>query len=201
MEIGRKMGPKRPVRIGLIKKSNKESDDFSDEGDELMSQAVSVADETMPPLSESAMEELESLVSTPDDIFADEIELDNDPDYVPKPDNQQPSTSRSVPKAKSSATATATTSSVSELPKPLPGGRSSAPIWAYYIADDKKVNGHLEKGAICQINVGGGICGKRILQNGSTTTTAPYKDNHLTSTYANCRLFRVLTGYRNASQK
>ena len=157
------MGPKKPVRIGLIKKSNKESDDFSDEGDELMSQAVSVADETLPPLSESAMEELESLVSTPDDIFADEIELDNDPDYVPEPDNQQPSTSRSVPKAKSSATATATTSSVSELPKPLPGSRSTAPIWAYYIADDKKVNGHLEKGAICQINVGGGICGKRIL--------------------------------------
>ena len=158
------MGPKKPVRIGLIKKSNQENDDFSDEGDELMSQAMSVADETMPPLSESAMEDLESLVSTPDDIFADEIELDN----VLEPDNQQPSTSRSVPKAKSSATATATTSSVSELPKPLPGSRSTAPIWAYYIADDKKVNGHLEKGAICQINVGGGICGKRILQNGST---------------------------------
>ena len=105
------MGPNKPVRIGLIKKSNKESDDFSDEGDELMSQAVSVADETMPPLSESAMEELESRVSTPDDIFADEIELDNDPDYVPDPDDPQPSTSRSVPKAKSSATATATTSS------------------------------------------------------------------------------------------
>ena len=124
------------------------------------------------------MEELESLVSTPDDIFADEIELDNDPDYVPDPDDPQPSTSRSVPKAKSSATATATTSSASELPKPLPGGRSNAPIWAYYIADDKKVNGHLEKGAICQINVGGGICGKRILQNGSTTSGL---NNHLFS--------------------
>ena len=35
-----------------------------------------------------------------------------------------------VPKAKSSATVT-----VSELPKPLPGGRSTAPIWAYYIAE------------------------------------------------------------------
>ena len=60
------MGPKRPVRIGLIKKSNQENDDFSDEGDELMSQAMSVANETMPPLSESTMEELESIVSTED---------------------------------------------------------------------------------------------------------------------------------------
>ena len=183
LEIGRKMGPKRPVRIGLIKKSNQEHDDFSDEGDELISQAVSVADKTMPPLSTSAMEELETLVSvsdtSPDDIFADDIDLDNDPDYVPEPDNQQPSTSRSVPKAKSSATATATTSSVSELPKPLPGGRSTAPIWAYYIADDKKVNGHLVKGASCQINVGGGICGKRILQNGSTTSGL---NNHIQNT-------------------
>ena len=55
------MGPKKPVRIGLIKKSNKESDDFSDEGDELMSQAVSVADETLPPLSKSALEDVELL--------------------------------------------------------------------------------------------------------------------------------------------
>ena len=43
---------------------------------------------------------------------------------------------------------------------PLPGGRSKVPSWAYYIADDKKVNGQLEKGAICQVNVGGRICAK-----------------------------------------
>ena len=101
------------------------------------------------------MEELETLVSVSDtsteDIFADDIERDSDPDYVSDPYYPLPSTSKGVPKAKSSAT----TSSASVLPKPLPGGKSNAPIWAYYIPDDRKVNGHLEKGAICQINVGG----------------------------------------------
>ena len=75
--------------------------------------------------------------------------------------------------AKPTATGSAKNNAV-----PLPGGRSKAPIWAYYIADDRKVNGHLEKRAICQINVGGGICGKRILQNGSTTSGL---NNHLFS--------------------
>ena len=52
------MGPK-PVRIGLKRKASVAliDDDFSDEGDELMSQAVSVADhdETWAPLTNSTI--------------------------------------------------------------------------------------------------------------------------------------------------
>ena len=54
----------KPVRIGLIKKKQsreeREEADFSDEGDELMSQALSVADpkeqdETVQPLTNSTI--------------------------------------------------------------------------------------------------------------------------------------------------
>ena len=78
------MSPK-PVRIGLRKKPASASEDFSDEGDELLSQAVSVddPDETLPPLTTSAVKQLKKMVdmdvsdSAPDsaeDIFADEVE-------------------------------------------------------------------------------------------------------------------------------
>ena len=57
------MGPKPvTVRTGLKRKAAVALiDEFSDERDELMSQAVSDADndETLPPLSKSAMKELE----------------------------------------------------------------------------------------------------------------------------------------------
>ena len=88
------MGPK-PVRIGLKRKASVAliDDDFSDEGDELMSQAVSVADhdETLAPLTNSTMKVLEKFVdldlekstSSVENIFEDDIELDEDPDYVP----------------------------------------------------------------------------------------------------------------------
>ena len=97
----------KPVRIGLIKKKQsreeREEADFSDEGDELMSQALSVADpkeqdETVQPLTNSTMKVLESLVEleleeeeitvlerstdSSEDIFEDDIERDRDPDYV-----------------------------------------------------------------------------------------------------------------------
>ena len=99
------MGPK-PVRIGLKRKaapSASANDDFSDEWDQWISQAVSVADpdETLPPLTKSAIKELEKIVDLDDedqdsteDIFADEVECDNDPDYVPDPDDPGPSTSK-----------------------------------------------------------------------------------------------------------
>ena len=93
------------MRIGLIKKKQsreeREEADFSDEGDELMSQALSVADpkehdETVQPLTNSTMKVLEGLVDleeeeitvlerstdSSDDIFEDDIERDRDPDYV-----------------------------------------------------------------------------------------------------------------------
>ena len=56
------------------------------------------------------------------------------------------------------------------LPVALPGGRTKAPIWANFLADNKKLGGHLNKGALCQVKVAGAICGKRLLQNGSTTS-------------------------------
>ena len=190
------MDPNKPVRIGLIKKKkSREEEDFSDEGDELMSQALSVADskeldETQPPLTNSTMKVLEGLVDLENeeeevtvlekstdsinDLFADDIERDQDPDYVQPA--EVPSTSRqSRSKGKSLLKPTATggpknPSSSSTLPVALPGGRTKAPIWAYFLADDKKIGGHINKGAICQVNVGGAVCGKRLLQNGSTTS-------------------------------
>ena len=86
--------------------------------------------------------------------------MDNDPDFVSDPVNV-PATSKGKAFAKPTATNGAK-NIVASLPgsHPLPGGRSKAPIWAYYIADDKKINGHLDKGPICQVKDGGSICGK-----------------------------------------
>ena len=174
------MGPKL-VRIGLKRKASVAliDDDFSDEGDELMSQAVSVADndETLAPLTNSTMKVLEkfvdldleksiSSVESVEDIFADDIDLDKDPDYVPEPD-VTPSTSKGKALLKPTAVSAPKTTATSA---PEPGGRTKAPIWAYYIPDDKKVNGNIVKASICQVKVGGIICAKRLLQTGSTTS-------------------------------
>ena len=172
------MGPK-PVRIGLKRKASVAliDDDFSDEGDELMSQAVSVADhdETLAPLTNSTMKvlekfvdlDLEKSISSVEDIFEDDIELDKDPDYVPEPEPVAPSTSKGKALLKPTAVSAPKTTATKSTE---PGGRTKAPIWAYYVPDDKKVNGHLIKAAICQVKVGGHICGKRLLQTGSTTS-------------------------------
>ena len=82
-----KMGPK-PVRIGLKRNAPFANDEFSDE-------ALSVADqdEILPPLTFSAIKELEKIVELDDDsssiedIFPGEVDLDNDPHYVPIPVN------------------------------------------------------------------------------------------------------------------
>ena len=108
------MDPNKPVRIGLRKKpasSANENPDFSDEGNELMSQAVSVADPqqnldvTVQPLTFSTMKVLidfeneVTVVADSDssnesiDILADDVDFDLDPDYVPPPPEIQ-STSR-----------------------------------------------------------------------------------------------------------
>ena len=109
------MDPHKPVRIGLRTKpssSANENPDFSDIGDALMSQAVSVADPqenldaTVQDLISSTMKVLEGLVNMESevqittvssnesiDILADDVDLDLDPDYVPPPP-ELPSTSR-----------------------------------------------------------------------------------------------------------
>ena len=172
------MGPK-PVRIGLKRKASVAliDDDFSDEGDELMSQAVSVADhdETLAPLTNSTMKvlekfvdlDLEKSISSVEDIFEDDIELDKDPDYVPEQEPVAPSTSKGKALLKPTAVSAPKTTATKSTE---PGGRTKAPIWAYYVPDDKKVNGHIVKAAICQVKVGGIICAKRLLQTGSTTS-------------------------------
>ena len=54
---------KNGSQIGLKRKDPSANDDFSDRGDERMSQAVSVTDqdEKLPPLANSAMKELKRL--------------------------------------------------------------------------------------------------------------------------------------------
>ena len=39
----------------------------------------------------------------------------------------------------------------------------------FFVTDDKKVGKKVEKAAICQVDVGGAICGIRLIQNYSTT--------------------------------
>ena len=69
------MGPK-PVRIGLQKKPAAApiNEDFSDEGDEFISHAVSVADpvETLDLLSKSTMKVLETIVDLDDEVVSEE---------------------------------------------------------------------------------------------------------------------------------
>ena len=156
------MPPKNPVRIGLIKQRPAPTDDdLVDEFDN---------DNTVPPLSTSVMEALEEIVSedASEDLFAEEIDRDRDPDYVQPQDAEQPGPSRlrgkKQPALNLVTTATGTASSVNSK------GRSNAPIWKYFDISDKNVNGRIEKGAVCKVEVSGIPCGKRIMQNLSSTT-------------------------------
>ena len=156
------MPPKNPVRIGLIKQRPAPTDDdLVDEFDN---------DNTVPPLSTSVMEALEEIVSedASEDLFAEEIDRDRDPDYVQPQDAEQPGPSRlrgkKQPALNLVTTATGTASSVNSK------GRSNAPIWKYFDISDKNVNGRIEKGAVCKVDVSGIPCGKRIMQNLSSTT-------------------------------
>ena len=150
--------PPKPVRIGLTKRRREEdSDDES----------------VVAPLSVSLMNALEDIVTVnvdpneeeifeeSEDLFADDIDRDRDPDYVqPEP---QPGTSRREKAVTQPALNLVTTETAGK-------GRSSAPIWNFFNVSDKKVNGRIEKGAMCKVDVGGVPCGKRIMQNGSSTT-------------------------------
>ena len=159
------MPPKDPIQIGLTKKRPAASasavpdDDFEDE-----------IDNTVPPLSDSVMEALENLVPSDEsqDLFGEELDRDQDPDYVQPEQEPQPGPSRLNGKAllKQPALNLVTTATATATGK----GRSSAPIWNFFNVSDKTVNGRIEKGAICKVEVGGVPCGKRIMQNGSSTT-------------------------------
>ena len=151
-----KMPPKIPIRIGLTKQRPQPDDELVDELD-------------LAPLSESVMEALEDIVSNDasEDLFGEELDRDQDPDYV-QPEEADPSrlrgkTSDKQPTLNLVTSATATGSGNGK-------GRSNAPIWKYFDVSDKKVNGRMEKGAVCKVEVGGIPCGKRIMQNLSSTT-------------------------------
>ena len=144
--------PPKPVRIGLTKRRREEdSDDES----------------VVAPLSVSLMNALEDIVSVnvdpneednfeeSEDLFADDIDRDRDPDYV-QPE-AQPGPSRREKALTQPALNLVTTETAGK-------GRSSAPIWNFFNVSDKKVNGRIEKGAMCKVDVGGVPCGKRIMQ-------------------------------------
>ena len=155
------MPPKEPIRIGLTK--NKTKDDAARGGENVDLPQSPDLDQTMPPLSASVMNVLEDMVddNESEDLFADEIERDIDPDYIQPENEPRPSTSKSVHKQPLKLVTVSVTDGK---------GRSTAPIWRFFDVSDKKVNGRLEKGAVCKVDVGGVPCGKRILQNGSSTT-------------------------------
>ena len=154
------MPPKEPVpvRIGLKKKKCNVD-----------------LDATAAPLSESVMDALCEIVevqsdisdlanesSASDDLFGEELDRDRDPDYV----QPQPDPKPSISKALNLVTDVTVTHTHTAGGK----GRSTAPIWDYFEVSDKKVNGKIDKGAVCKVDMGGVPCGKRIMQNGSSTT-------------------------------
>ena len=121
------------------------------------------SDEDLNLLSASTMDVLQGFIE-------DEIERDIDPDFVPEtqassddpdePDYQEPTTSRALKLVTVDK----------EKEKDGGKGRSSNPIWNYFNVSDRKVGGRIEKGAICKVEISGVPCGKRIMQNGSTTS-------------------------------
>ena len=178
------MSPKKiPVRIGLKKKEASASTASAPA-------PVTGSDSDLQILSESTMKVLEALENADDDEdvdgnlyelpdLEDEMERDLDPDYVPE---AVPSTSSAVVKGKHllnrpnmppkrSLNLVKENVADSDTPTKATGkGRSNAPIWIYFIVSDRKVGGHMQKGAECIVEVGKAPCGKRIMQNGSSTT-------------------------------
>ena len=171
------MSPKKvPVRIGLTKKPA--DADESDLG--LLSASTLEALEDIVTLDDvDVVVEDEDAISDLDELpdLEDEIDRDIDPDYV------QPVASTSTArKGKSllnrpNVQAKRSLNLINkdkdnEAPAPTAGkGRSSAPIWAYFIVSDRKRgDGQTQKGAECIVHISGVPCGKRIMQNGSSTT-------------------------------
>ena len=77
------MPSKNPIRIGLTKQRSQQNPVPDDE-------LVDEIDNTVP-LSNSVMEALEKIVQSDasEDLFGDELECDQDPDYIQPEDNEQ----------------------------------------------------------------------------------------------------------------
>lgn len=153
-----------PVKIGLMRRH--------------VSVISEVEDEIEAPLSESMMVVLDDLVGdiveVVDDVIIEELHEEDDED------DPQPSTSSAVlstPKGVSNSKRSLFTASTDTLVI-LPGGRSKAPIWAFFVPDDIEapnpsgVGTHLQKWAKCQVPLAGGtrLCNKRIKQGDATTS-------------------------------
>ena len=186
--MSRKMVP--PVRIGLTKKPATPAPASAD-------QDPDDPDDISALMSESTMEVLEDIVQVHQEEIRgedvelpdldDELERDLDPDFVPP--SPRPSTS-SINKGKRLINKPQVQPKRSlnllnrdtQDPETEGKGRSNAPIWKYFNVSDRKVaNGLIEKGAVCIVEVGGVLCGKRIMQNGSSTTglNHPVPTEHL----------------------
>ena len=171
-----------PVRIGLTKKPANSAS------------AVELENDISDLLSESTMDALDEIVQDVHEIqedededdgrfyelpeLEDELDRDTDPDFVP-PARPRPSTSTASKKGKSllHKPQVLPKRSLNLLSKDTPEaesetskGRSSAPIWKYFTVSDRKVGNHMQKGAVCIVDVGGVPCDKRIMQNLSSTT-------------------------------
>ena len=176
---------KVPVRIGLKKKPASASANADSDISDLMSASTMEALEDIVVLD---VEDVESALSDDEHEelpeLEDEIERDLDPDYVP---DAGPSSSRD-PKGKrlinrpqqlpkrslnlvnKDTESSQSSQSTSSQSQPTGKGRSTAPIWLYFHVSDKTVGGHIQKGAVCIVDISGNPCGKRIMQNGSSTT-------------------------------
>ena len=148
-----------PVKIGLMRRP--------------VPVISEVEDEIEAPLSESIMVALDDLVGDIVEVVEDVVieELDEDEEDEDEP---QPSTSSAVstPKGVSQSKRSLFTASTDNTLVIIPGGRSKAPIWAFFVPDDIEapnpsgVGTHLQKWAKCQVPLSGDtrLCNKRIKQ-------------------------------------
>ena len=177
------MGPK-PVQISL-KKKRKPSEVLSDLSDDPEDVRIPLSDSIMGILEEEAAElghgvdsSTEVEMVEPTDVVAefaraaeDELERDEDPDYVqPAPVVPvAPKKIRHVSEPVAGGSRKRKEVEMSPL-KVQPKTRSDGPIWAFFLRDDKMINGVKSKAARCQVMVGGGKCNARLLQGDSTTS-------------------------------
>ena len=124
------------------------------------------------------------------EIFGEDIDLVNDPTYVPPAPGTDPVAGPSgVAVTKSKGKSLPAKPLFTSPVKALHGGRSKHPIWKFYKPVDKVVPNitgvgtMIAKFAECQVKRGGVICGA-ILKQGLSSTTG--LNSHLASQHPKC---------------
>ena len=76
-------------------------------------------------------------------------------------------------------------------------------IWKHLDDSDKKINDRIEKGAVCKVDVSDLPCGKRIMQNGSSTTSLnQHPEMRHPAALEECKTMHAnLQAEKNSSQK